>query len=67
MTVNTYKTKYEKEAYFKVTLRLPKQRKEVLKQLANEQGTSINKLIVTAVEQYYNIDLSKPLKTQDSE
>ena len=51
--------KYNQENYFKVALRIPKEKKEVLQQLANDERTSINKLIINAVERFYGIDLSR--------
>jgi predicted HicB family RNase H-like nuclease len=50
---------YNKENYFKVALRIPKEKRDVLQQLAKEHGISVNKLITSAVEQTYGISLSK--------
>lgn len=53
--INTYNA----ENYFKVALRIPKEKKEVLQKLADDENTSINKLIVNAVERFYGVDLSR--------
>ena len=53
--INTYNAKN----YFKVALRIPKEKKEVLQKLADEENTSINKLIINAVEKFYGVKLSK--------
>jgi predicted HicB family RNase H-like nuclease len=50
---------YNAENYFKVALRIPKEKKEVLQKLADEESTSINKLIVNAVEKFYGVNLSR--------
>ena len=51
--------KYNRENYFKVALRIPKDKKEVLQQLADEERMSINKLIINAVERFYGVNLSR--------
>ena len=50
---------YNQENYFKVALRIPKERKPVLQKLADDEKTSINKLIINAIERFYGIDLSR--------
>lgn len=50
---------YNAENYFKVALRIPKEKKEVLQKLADDENTSINKLIVTAVERFYGVNLTR--------
>lgn len=50
---------YNKENYFQVALRIPKDKKEVLQALADMEQTSINKLIISAIEKQYGIDLSR--------
>lgn len=54
-----YQNEYNKENYFKVALRIPKEKKETLQELAKLEKTSINKLIINAVEQFYGVDLSR--------
>ena len=51
--------KYNQENYFKVALRIPKDKKDVLQNLADSEHTSINKLIINAVERFYGVSLSK--------
>lgn len=50
---------YNKENYFKVALRIPKEKREMLQDLAKTENMSINKLIINAIEQHYGIDLGK--------
>lgn len=50
---------YNQENYFKVALRIPKERKPVLQKLADDEKTSINKLIINAVERFYGVNLSR--------
>jgi predicted HicB family RNase H-like nuclease len=50
---------YNRENYFKVGLRIPKEKKQVLQDLAKANNISINKLIVDAIEKTYGVDLSK--------
>ena len=54
-----YQNEYNKENYFKVALRIPKENKEMLQELAKMENTSVNKLIIHAVEQFYGVNLSK--------
>ncbi len=58
-----YQNEYNQKNYFKVALRIPKDKKEILQELAKLEKTSMNKLIINAVERYYGVDLSK----EDSE
>jgi predicted transcriptional regulator len=52
-------TKYNRENYYSVTLRLPKESKEVLQALAAQERRSMTNLFVYALEQQYNVKLSK--------
>jgi predicted HicB family RNase H-like nuclease len=54
-----YQNEYNKENYFKVALRIPKEKREALQELAKFEKVSMNKLIINAIEQFYNIDLSR--------
>ena len=54
-----YQNEYNQKNYFKVALRIPKEKKEVLQELAKLEKVSVNKLIINAVEQFYNVDLSR--------
>lgn len=53
---NTYA--YHKENYHTITIRIPKEKKEVLQALAKKERRSINQLFTIAVEEYYKVDLS---------
>ena len=55
---NEYKAKFEKETYFKVTLRMPKEKKAVLQELTETKHKSMNQLIIEAIEKQYNVDLT---------
>lgn len=55
---NEYTNKYNRENYFKVALRIPKEKKEVLQMLTETQHKSINRLIIEAIEKTYNVDLT---------
>lgn len=54
-----YQNEYNKENYFKVALRIPKEKKEMLQELAKLEKVSVNKLIINAVEKFYGVDLSR--------
>ena len=56
--IQQYKNKYNKENYFKVSLRIPKEKREVLQLLSETQHKSVNRLIVEAIEKQYNVDLT---------
>lgn len=49
---------YNKDKYYSVTLRLPKDSKALLQELAKKERRSITKLFMVAVEQQYNVDLT---------
>ena len=53
---------YNKKNYFVVTLRIPKEKEEMLKELADMENTSVNKLIINAMEKTYGISLKKDSK-----
>lgn len=53
-----YTNNYNKENYYKVALRLPKEKKEILQKIAQQERRSINQLIIIAIEKQYNVDLS---------
>lgn len=50
---------YNRENYFKVALRIPKDKKDVLQELADAEEMSINKLIIKAIERQYGVNLSR--------
>ena len=49
-------TKYQKEHYKQVTLRLPAAKKSALDSIAQERGVSLNRLIKEAIQQTYSVD-----------
>lgn len=53
-----YKNKYEKDNYYKITLRLPKEKKSVMQDLVETKHKSINQLIIEAIEKQYYVDLT---------
>lgn len=50
---------YNAANYFKVALRIPKDKKDILQDLAKKEKISVNKLIINAIEKEYGISLSK--------
>ena len=60
-TASEYKNQFNKDNYYTITLRVPKDKREVLQALAKSERRSVNNLIICAIEQQYNVDLvSKP-------
>lgn len=53
---------YNKNNYFTVTLRIPKEKEDMLKELADSEDVSINKLITRAIEKTYGVRLRKDSK-----
>ena len=53
-----YKNKYDKETYYKPTIRIPKEKKEVIDAIALKKGKSVNTLFVEAFERQYHCDLT---------
>ena len=51
-------TDYNRDRYYSVTLRLPKDCKDTLQRLADEERRSITKLFMYAVEKQYNVKLT---------
>lgn len=54
--------KYNQANYFKVALRIPKNKKSVLEDLASEFNMSVNRVIINAIERYYGVDLTSKQK-----
>lgn len=66
--VKKYKAKFEKENYYKPTIRLPKEKKEVIEAVALKTGKSISLLFTEAFEKQYSVDLTiVESKLKDSE
>ena len=57
--------KYNQANQFKVALRIPKDKKGVLEDLAEEFNTSINRVIINAIERHYGVDLTSKAKSTD--
>ena len=55
---NEYNNEYKKKNYERIYIRVPKSKKAVLEALAKEQGKSVNRLTIDALEKTYNIDLT---------
>lgn len=53
---------YNKNNYFVVTMRIPKDKEAALKELADAEDVSVNKLIIRAIEKTYGISLRKDSK-----
>lgn len=55
-----YIDEFNKENYDRISIRIPKGKKDELTKLAKQKGgRSVNRLIIEALESYYGIDLSK--------
>ena len=53
-----YSNKYNRETYYEVKVRLPKEKKQVMKELSELTGKSINTIFIEAVEKQHNVDLT---------
>lgn len=53
-----YKNEFNKNNYFTVTLRIPKEKREVLQMLTETKHKSVNRLIIEAIEKQYHVDLT---------
>lgn len=53
-----YVNKYLRENYYKPTVRVPKEKKEVIEQVSERTGKSISLLFTEAFEKQYNVDLT---------
>jgi len=54
-----YNIKYKREHIDRIAFEVPKGKKEILRAAAAARGTSVNKLLVTALKKQYGLDLSK--------
>lgn len=64
---NKYKAQYSKDNYDQILIKVPKGKKETLRQLATDLNVkdnkgliSVTRLIINALEKTYKIDLSSP-------
>lgn len=53
-----YKSEFNKKAYYEVKVRLPKSKKEVMEELIETTGKSINRIFIEAVEKIHHVDLT---------
>lgn len=53
-----YKNNYERENYYKPTIRIPKEKKATIDAVVLKQGKSISQLFVEAFERQYKVDLT---------
>lgn len=54
-----YVKEYNEVNYDTLTLRIPKGKREVLKEIAAKSGMSVTQLLITSVERLYHVDLSR--------
>lgn len=54
-----YIDEYNELNYDRVTLRVPKGKRKMLQEYAVKHGTSVNAMVVRALETCYQLDLSK--------
>ena len=62
---NKYRRDFEKEKYAVVKVRIPKQKKPVLDELAEATGKSINRIFIDAVEKVHGVDLTIVLEQSE--
>jgi len=53
---------YKREHVDRIAFEVPKGKKEVIRAAATERDTSINKMLVAALEKQYGLDLSRAEK-----
>ena len=53
-----YRSKYEKETYHHVKLRIPKEKRAIIDALVETTGKSINRIFIEAVEKQHHVDLT---------
>ena len=56
-----YLTEYKKAHYDRIVFYVPKGKKELLKNTANEHEMTTTQLIISAIEKQYHIDISSTL------
>lgn len=55
---NQYKKAHDKESYYHIRLRVPKEKKAVVDELIETTGKSINRIFIEAVEKVYRVNLT---------
>lgn len=59
MATNTqYKNEYNKNNYCRLTIVIPKEKKDVIEKLKETEHKSTNQIFINAVEKQYNVDLT---------
>lgn len=58
MSKYNYQIQYEKNNYYRISLRLPIEKKEVMTMLSETKHKSVNQLIIEAIEKQYHVDLT---------
>ena len=53
-----YLNKYLRENYYKPTVRVPKEKKEIIEAVALKTGKGVSQLFVEAFERQYHVDLT---------
>ena len=56
---NKYKADFRRDNYDAVTFLIPKGKKKVLKDYAQNNGLSVSQVVVRALEEFCKLDLSK--------
>ena len=56
--VQKYKNQFEKDTYYEIKVRLPKEKKQIMQELAQTTGKSINRIFIEAVEKVHHVDLT---------
>ena len=57
-----YLNQYLKDNYWKPTIRVYKEKRDVIEQVARDKNKSINQLFIEAFEKQYRVDLSIPVE-----
>lgn len=58
VNIQQYKNEFNKNNYFTVSFRIPKEKREVLQMLKETRHKSVNQLIIEAIEKQYHVDLT---------
>lgn len=53
-----YIADFQKQNYDRIVVQLPKGKRNLVKDIASKTGESMNQIIIAAVEEKYNIDLT---------
>lgn len=53
-----YKNEYNKNNYCRISIVIPKEKKEVIERLKETEHKSTNQIFISAVEKHYGVDLT---------